>query len=119
MHLLITEHGQSVEFFLTPGSYSDTSALKGYLFELLESSIVTSGKAYIDYDAKDVMNEVIVYLWPLRKKNCLHPMPPGFKYLMSACRKMIETTRMIESLLPMHIHAITDQGFELKVARFS
>ncbi len=30
IHLMITEHGQPVEFFLSPGSYSDTSALKAY-----------------------------------------------------------------------------------------
>jgi hypothetical protein len=34
VHLLVTEHGQPVEFFLTPGSYSDTSALKLYRFDL-------------------------------------------------------------------------------------
>jgi hypothetical protein len=28
IHLMVTQHGQPVEFFLTPGSWSDTRALK-------------------------------------------------------------------------------------------
>jgi hypothetical protein len=119
IHLLITEHGQPVEFFLTPGSYSDTSALKDYLFDLSQGSKVTGDKAYTDYDVEDVMNEAHVHLCPLRKKNSLRPMPPWVKYLMSSYRKMIETTgSLIEQLLPKHIHAVTSRGFELKVALF-
>jgi len=119
IHLLITEHGQPVEFFLSPGSYSDTSALKAYSFDLPEGARVTGDKAYTDYVIEDVMNEANVSLCPLRKKNSSRPVPPWVHYLMSSYRKMVETTgSLIEQLLPKHIHAVTARGFEIKVALF-
>ena len=119
IHLLITEQGQPVEFFLSPGSYSDTNALKVFFFDLLEGSKVTGDKAYTDYVVEDTMNEAQVYLTPLRKKNSTRPVPPWVHYLISSYRKMIETTgSLIEQLLPKHIHAVTARGFELKVAIF-
>ena len=119
IHLLITEHGQPVEFFLSPGAYSDTNALKVFFFDLLEGSQVTGDKAYTDYVAEDTMNEAKVYLKPLRKSNSTRQVPPWVHYLMSSYRKMVETTgSLIEQLLPKHIHAVTARGFELKVGLF-
>jgi len=119
IHLLITEHGQPVEFFLSPGAYSDTNALKVFGFDLPEGSQVTGDKAYTDYVIEDTMNEAKVYLKPLRKSNSKRPVPPWIHYLMSSYRKMIETTgSLIEQLLPKHIHAVTARGFELKIALF-
>jgi len=119
IHLLITEQGQPVEFFLSPGSYSDTNALKVFSFDLLAGSKLTGDKAYTDYVVEDTMNEAEVHLTPLRKKNSTRPVPPWVHYLMSSYRKMIETTgSLIEQLLPKHIHAVTACGFELKVALF-
>jgi hypothetical protein len=116
---MITEHGQPVEFFLSPGSYSDTNALKVYFFDLPEGAQVTGGKAYTDYVIEDVMCEANVPLSPLRKKNSTRPVPPWIHYLMSSYRKMVETTgSLIECLLPKHIHAVTARGFEIKVALF-
>jgi len=37
IHLMITETGQQVEFFLTPGSYNDTSALKMIMMSKMSS----------------------------------------------------------------------------------
>ena len=117
--MMITEQGQPVEFFLSPGSYSDTSSLKAYQFDLPDGAIVTGDKAYTDYDIEDVMNEANVRLLPLRKKNSTRPMQPWIHYSMSSYRKMVETTgSLIERLLPKHIHAVTARGFEIKVALF-
>ena len=119
IHLLVTEQGQPVEFFLSPGSYSDTKALKVFFFDLPAGSKVTGDKAFTDYVMEDTMNEAGVHLTPLRKKNSTRPVPPWVHYLMSSYRKMIETTgSLIEQLLPRHIHAVTARGFELKVALF-
>lgn len=120
IHLLITEQGQPVEFFLSPGSYSDTSALKVYYFDLPEGSQVTGDKAYTDYEIEDILKAAHVHLRPLRKKNSKRPVPPWIHYLMSSYRKMVETTgSLIERLLPKHIHAVTPRGFEIKVALFA
>ena len=119
IHLMITEHGQPVEFFLSPGSYSDTNALKVYFFDLPEGAKVTGDKAYTDYVIEDVMSEANVPLSPLRKKNSIRPVPPWVHYLLSSYRKMVETTgSLIECLLPKHIHAVTARGFEIKAALF-
>ena len=119
IHLMITETGQPVEFFLTPGSYSDTSALKWYYFDLPAGAKLTGDKAYNDYDVEDVINEAGISFIPLRKKNSKRPVPPWVHYLRSSYRKLIETTgSLIEQLLPKHIHAVTAKGFELKIALF-
>lgn len=119
IHLLITEQGQPVEFFLTPDSYNDTSALKAYFSDLPAGSRLTGDKTYTDYVLEDMINEAGIFFFPLRKKNSSHPVPPWVHYLMSSYRKMVETTgSLIERLLPNHIHAVTARGFEIKVALF-
>jgi hypothetical protein len=120
IHLMITETGQPVEFFLTPGSYSDTSALKQYHLDLPEGAELTGDKAYNDYVVEDVINEAGVSFLPLCKTNSLRPLEPLIHYLRSTARKLIETTgSLLEQLLPKYIHAVTAQGFELKVALFA
>jgi hypothetical protein len=119
IHLMITETGQPVEFFLTPGAYSDTAALRLYNFDLPAGAQTTGDKAYNDYEVEDLLTEADLPLTPLRKKNSKRLSPPWVHYLMSSYRKLIETTgSLIEQLLPKHIHAVTARGFELKVAVF-
>ncbi len=119
IHLLITETGQPVEFFLTPGSFSDMLTLKAYMLDLPEGAHLTGDKAYNDYEVEDILNELGIRFSPLRKQNSKRPLPPWVTYLMSSYRKMVETTgSMIERILPKHIHAVTASGFELKVALF-
>jgi hypothetical protein len=119
VHLLVTEHGQPVEFFLTPGSTSDTRALKLYHFDLPTGAWIIGDKAYTDYIIEDMLAEAGLHLLPLRKKNSTRPVPPWVRYLQSSYRKIVETTgSLVERLLPKSIHAVTSQGFELKVALF-
>lgn len=119
IHILVTEQGEPVEFFLEPGAFSDTSALGLYNFDLPEGSFVTGDKAYNDYTIEDVMREAGIELIPLRKKNSLRPVPAYMTYFQARIRKIVETTgSLIERLLPKSIHAVTATGFELKVALF-
>ncbi len=119
IHILVTEQGEPVEFFLEPGAFSDTSALALYNFDLAEGSFVTGDKAYNDYTIEDVMREAGIELIPLRKKNSLRPVPAYMTYFQARIRKIIETTgSLIERLLPKSIHAVTAKGFEIKVALF-
>jgi hypothetical protein len=119
IHILVTEQGEPVEFFLEPGAFSDTSALGLYNFDLPEGSFVTGDKAYNNYTIEDMMREAGLELIPLRKKNSLRPVPAYMTYFQACIRKMIETTgSLIERLLPKSIHAVTAKGFELKVALF-
>jgi len=119
LHLMVTEQGQPVEFFLTPGSYSDTRALKMYDFEVPEDAWIIGDKAYTDYGVEDALAEAGIQLLPLRKVNSTRSVPPWTTYLQAHYRKIIETTgSMVERLLPKSIHAVTAQGFELKVGLF-
>jgi len=119
IHILVTEQGEPVEFFLEPGAFSDTSALGLYHFDLPEGSFVTGDKAYNDYTLEDLMREAGIELIPLRKKNSLRPVPAYMTYFQASIRKIIETTgSLIERLLPKSIHAVTAKGFEIKVALF-
>jgi len=95
-----------VEFFLAPGAFSDTSALRLYNFDVPVQSWITGDKAYSDYVMEDLMREAGVELLPLRKKNSLRPVPAYMTYLQASIRKIVETTgSLIERLLPKSIHA--------------
>jgi hypothetical protein len=120
LHLLVTAQGEPVEFFLSPGADDDTGALRAYNFDLPEGSTVLGDNADTDYAIEDIMTDAQVALCPLRKKNSTRPIPPWERYLRATARKTIETTgRLVEQLLPKHIHAVTARGFELKVALFA
>lgn len=119
IHIMVTEHGEPVEFFLAPGAMSDTHALQLYNFDLPENSLVIGDKAFNDYTIEDIMKEAGIFLLPIRKKNSLRPLPAFVSYFQSSIRKVVETTgSLIERLLPKSIHAVTAKGFELKVALF-
>jgi hypothetical protein len=119
IHIMVTEQGQPVEFFLTPGGVSDTTAYGSYDFDLPEQAWLTADKAYTDYVIEDVINEAGLRMRPIRKKNSKRPFPPWICFLQSTYRKIVETTgSLIERLMPKSIHAVTHQGFELKVGLF-
>lgn len=119
LHLLVTREGQPVEFFLTPGSYSDTTGLQWFDFDLPAGSTVYGDKAYNVYALEDILHAVGIDLLPMRKQNSKRSAPTWLCYLQAHYRKMIETTgSLIERLLPQSIHAVTALGFELKIVLF-
>ena len=55
----------------------------------------------------------------MRKKNSKRALSPSGTFVQSYYRTRVETAgSLIEQLLPKSIHAVTSQGFELKVALF-
>jgi hypothetical protein len=120
VHLLVTKDGQPVECCLTPGSYSDVRMLKTFRFDIPAGSHVYADKAYNDYVMEDVLREAShIQLYPIRKKNSTRTLPPYITYVQHYYRKRIETVgSMLERMLPKTIHAVTAQGFELKVFLF-
>jgi hypothetical protein len=55
----------------------------------------------------------------MRKKNSKRVLPPSVTFVQAYYRKRVETAgSLIEQLIPKSIHAVTSQGFELKVALF-
>jgi hypothetical protein len=120
IHLMVTQDGQPVELFLTHGGFGDVDALKCYTYALPDGSIIYADRAYNDYEIEDLLKEVDhIRLVPMRKKNSTRALPPYVSFVQHYHRKRIETAgSLIEQLLPKSIHAVTPQGFELKVALF-
>ena len=120
VHLMITKDGQPVECFLTYGSFGDVEALQDYTFDVPAGAIIYADKAYNDYEIEELLKEIDhIQLLPMRKKNSKRALPPYISFVQHYHRKRIETAgSLIEQMLPKSIHAVTPQGFELKVALF-
>lgn len=120
VHLMVTKEGHPVEFFLTHGGFGDVDALKYYPFDLPAGAIIYADRAYNDYEIEDLLKEVDhIQLLPMRKKNTKRTLPPYVSFVQHYYRKMIETAgSLLEQMFPKSIHAVTPQGFELKVALF-
>ena len=119
LHLMVTEDGQPVEFFLSPGSFHDGSGLYAFDFDLPEGAQVVADKAYNNYAVEDMLAVAGIELSPFRKKNSKRAVPPWVTYLRFHYRKMVETTgSLLSNLLPKKIHATSAAGFELKVTLF-
>jgi hypothetical protein len=59
IHLMVTQDGQPVECFLTPGSFGDVDALKSYAYALPDGAIIYADKAYNDYELEDLLTRII------------------------------------------------------------
>jgi hypothetical protein len=120
IHLMVTQDGQPVACFLTPGGCGGVNALKYYAYELPDGCIIYAYKAYNDYEIEDLLKDVDhIQLLPMRKKNSKRALSPSISFVQSYYRKRVETAgSLIEQLLPKSIHAVTSQGFELKVVLF-
>jgi len=120
IHLMVTQDGQPVACFLTPGGLGDVDALQYYAYELPDGAIIYADKAYNDYEIEDLLQAVDhIHLLPMRKQNSKRALSPSVTFVQSYHRKRVETAgSLIEQLLPKSIHAVTSQGFELKVALF-
>src|SRR5215216_726380 len=120
IHLLVTKDHQPVEFFLTPGSCSDTSALEQFDFDLPAGAWIFGDRAYTFYLVEDLLAEAEMHLVAQRKKNAKRSLPSWLRSLLAHYRNQVETAgSLIERLLPKSIHAITAKGFELKVMLFT
>lgn len=120
VHLVITKTGEPVEFLLAPGGRNDCRILKHFELSLPEGSTIYADKAYNDYNLEDIAQEANeIEMAPLRKKNSKRMVPPWVTFLRNYHRKRVETTAsQITALFPKEIHAVTKQGFELKVVLF-
>ena len=100
IHLMVTQDGQPVECFLTPGSCGDVDALKYYAYELPDGAIIYADKAYNDYEIEDLLKDGDhSQLLPMRKKNSKRALSPSISFVQSYYRKRVETAgSLIEQL---------------------
>jgi hypothetical protein len=94
--------------------------LKAFRLDVPEGSHVYADKAYNDDAMEDVWLEASrMQLYPIRKQNSKRILPPYIVYVQHDYRNRIETVgSLIERMLPKTIHAVTAEGFELKVFLF-
>ncbi|MBK8799183.1 MAG: transposase [Anaerolineales bacterium] len=91
IHLVVTQRGTPVEFLLSPGAFSDTSALDQFDFDLPPQAWIIGDKAYNVYHIEDVMADCDRLLLPIRKANSKRPREPWMTYLLAHYRKQVET----------------------------
>lgn len=119
IHLMCTADGKPIDVFLAPGSYSDTSEMQNYHWNLPAGSWVIGDKAYTHYAFEDELVQHDIHLMPLRKSNLKRKLESYQTYFRSITRKTIETVgSSITRRFPKTIHAVTAAGFELKVVLF-
>jgi hypothetical protein len=120
VHLLVTGHGQPIEFVITPGSISDIKAFKSFDLDLPTGSLIHADRAYTDYGEEDLLLEAAgITLQPQRKKNSKRPLALCQEFVFKPVRQHVEIAfSQITNLFPKHIHAVTAQGFVLKVVCF-
>lgn len=120
VHLLVTGQGDPIEFVLTPGSCSDIKAFKQLDLDLPEGSRIHADRAYNDYGEEDLLLETAgIALQPQRKKNSKRPLALCREFVFKPVRQQVEIAfSQITNLFPKHIHAVTGDGFALKVICF-
>ena len=120
-HVVATSAGIPVEMAFLPGEANDVRGFDVLPLVLPEGSQVFADKGYTDYDAEDAMKLMDdIDFDPIRKKNSVRwDCEPGVRHLKRWRRKEIETVfSQITAFFPKFIHAVTLEGFLLKVATF-
>lgn len=120
VHLLVTGQGEPIEFVLTPGSCSDVKAFKSFDLDLPQGSLIHADRAYNDYPEEDLLLEAAgITLKPQRKKNSKRPLALCQEFVFKPIRQQVEIAfSQITNLFPRHIHAVTANGFVIKVVCF-
>ena len=120
VQLLTTKSGVPVEFVFLPGSASDVRALNALPLNLPPASEVYTDSAYSDYTAEDdLLQTSQIELKVMRKRNSKRKDPPWNQYIKQHTRHYIETVfSSITRVFPKSIHAVTYDGFLLKLQAF-
>lgn len=120
VQIITTSDGIPVEYFICAGAYHDITAFKSMNIDLPSGSELFADSAYTDYELEDYYKELEqINLLVVRKSNSKRPDHPALNYIKEVMRKRIETTfSEILAWFPLKIHAVTIQGFILKVVLF-
>jgi hypothetical protein len=120
VQLVMTHDGLPVEFYIHAGSEADITGLKALAPQLPPGSILYADAAYTDYDWEEAWRETEqVDLRADRRSNSKRPHEPWQSFLIEHFRKGVETTiSQMTERFPKSIHAVTAQGFALKLLLF-
>lgn len=120
VQLVVTADGVPVDFYIHAGAEADQTGLRALAPQLPVGSVLYADAGYTDYLAEDVWADTGQQtLLAARKGNSKRPHHPAQAFLIQQFRKRVETSISgITALFPKKIHAVTAQGFALKVMLF-
>jgi len=119
VHLLTTQSGTPVEFFISYGSMHDMKAFKKFTLNIPSNSTIYADAAYNDYNFEEqLQKERNILIAAKRRKNAKKQCVIN-KKIQKKKRKPVETAiSSIVDAFPRTIRAVSQQGFELKITLF-
>jgi hypothetical protein len=120
IHLISTPDGIPVEWVFLPGAANDVRGLQSLPLNLPPEAELYNDKGYTDYVAEDNLADAEdITLMAIRKQNSKRVDSPCLAYIKQATQHYIETVfSQITRRLPKSIHAVTFEGFMIKVSSF-
>ncbi|MBA3723222.1 MAG: IS982 family transposase [Parachlamydiaceae bacterium] len=120
VQLLTTGTGIPVAFFFTPGKQADVKALAKIIRELPPEACVYGDSAYTDYKKEDdLFANDLIFMKIQRKSNSKRKDTKQQIQEKLKMRKRVETSISdIKKLFPRTIHAVTLNGFLIKLILF-
>jgi len=120
VQLLTTKDGIPIAFHFTPGKTADVKALGKMIDKLPAESSIYGDSAYLDYGLEDnALERKAIFLKIQRKSNSKRIDTLEQKLEKLKMRKRVETTISdIKKLFPRTIHAVTLDGFLIKLTLF-
>ena len=119
LHIVASNKGYIREFLITPGSVHDIQGLYELPLNLEEGSVLYADRGYTDYEAEDLLKDYDgIVLMPIRRKNSKR-FNALKQFIAQVERKFVETVgSCLNALFPKKIHAVTLEGFIMKVKLF-
>lgn len=117
IHLIVSEKGVIVEFFITPASCADISALKQMNIDLPEHSVLYGDRAYSSglFEA-ELQEQANIALIPQRKRAAKNQHPGYLKFLQASKHKIVETVfSQIARIMPRFFVMRTAKGLHLRI----
>ncbi|WP_223255405.1 IS982 family transposase [Flavobacterium sp. LM4] len=120
VQLVTTKSGIPIAFHFTPGKTADVKSLGRMIDKLPAETSIYGDSAYLDYSLEDkALERKAILLKIQRKSNSKRNDTLEQKREKLKMRKRVETTISdIKKLFPRTIHAVTLQGFIIKLTLF-
>lgn len=119
LQLLINNDGIPVNYAITEGSLHDALGMHEIEYNLSPEAEVLSDAAYNDSEFERLMEDADIKWLTDRKSNSKKPHDKHTAQRIKKMRKKIETTLSeFKSMFKRHIHAVTIEGFMLKIKYF-
>ena len=120
MQVVATTAGTPVDFYVHAGSEADQIGRRAMAPDLPEGSVLYTDAGYTDYVGEDLFEAATGNRQqPARKKNSTRPHAPHENFLIQHFRKSTETClSQLTARFPKQIHAVTAEGFILKLILF-